>query len=147
MHSDPEAGKGRFSCRQPPAHYSFVSYVKDPRKFRSAASTRPSGKLRRTVSEQFGFHLGHSTTYKLSERPTIGCFLDVEKAFRSVWPDGLLFKLREIQVPDCYIPLIASFLTERTFCVRIDNNVSSERRITTCLLYTSVSGKLQVVNR
>ena len=61
---------------------------------------------------------------------TVGCFLDVEKAFDSVWHDGLLFKLREVQPPDCYLHLVASFLTERTFCVRVGDSVSFERRIT-----------------
>ena len=73
---------------------------------------------------------------------TVACFLDVEKAFDSVWHDGLLFKLREIQLPDCYLRLIASFLTERTFCVRIDDHVSSERRITAGVPQGSVLGPL-----
>lgn len=84
----------------------------------------------------------YSTTYQLMslmeyvtdtgyrQEHTVGRFLDMEKAFDSVWHVGLLFKLREIQHLDCYIRLIASFLTERTFCVRIDGHVSSETRIT-----------------
>ena len=57
------------------------------------------------------------------EHSTVGCFLDVEKVFDSVWHDGILFKLREIQLPDCYIRLIASSLTKRTFWVRIDYHI------------------------
>lgn len=30
-----------------------------------------------------------------------------------------VFKLREMQLPDCYFHLITNFLVERTFCVRI----------------------------
>ena len=69
-------------------------------------------------------------------------FLDVEKAFDSVWHDGLLFKLREVQLPDCFLHLVASFLTERTFCVRVGDSVSSERRITAGVPQGSVLGPL-----
>lgn len=57
---------------------------------------------------------------------TVGIFLDVEKGFDKVWYDGLLFKFREVQLPDCYFRLITSFLTDRTFCMRINNNISSK---------------------
>lgn len=62
--------------------------------------------------EQFGFRVWHSTTFQLirlvdniteagcQKGQTIVCFLGVEKAFGSVWHDGLLFKLREIQLPE-----------------------------------------------
>ena len=73
---------------------------------------------------------------------TVGCFLDVEKAFDSVWHDGLLFKLREVQLPDCYLHLVASFLTERTVCVRVGDSVSSERLITAGVPQDSVLGPL-----
>ena len=73
---------------------------------------------------------------------TFGCFLDFEKAFDSVWYDGLLFKLREVQLPDCYLHLVASFLTEGTFCVRVGDSVSSERRITSGVPQGSVLGPL-----
>ena len=65
------------------------------------------------VPEQFSFRVGHSTTQQLMrlvecitgagcrKEQTVACFLDVEKAFDSVWHDGLLFNLREIQLPDC----------------------------------------------
>ena len=43
------------------------------------------------------------------------CLLYVEKAFNSIWHNGLVFKLRENQLPDRCINLIASFLTNRTF--------------------------------
>ena len=42
----------------------------------------------------------------------------MQKAFDSVWHDGLLYKLRE--VPKCYLH------ESRTFCVRVDNHVSYE---------------------
>ena len=47
------------------------------------------------------------------------------KAFDSEQHDGLLYQLREFQLPDCYLHLNGSFLTESTFCVRVDDSVSS----------------------
>ena len=73
-----------------------------------------------------GIHHG----YRVVERTTFGCFLDVEKPFDSVWHDALLFKLWEVELLGCYLHLIASVLMERTFCVRVGESVSSERRIT-----------------
>ena len=32
---------------------------------------------------------------------TVGCFLDLEKAFNSVWNNRFLLKFREVQLPDC----------------------------------------------
>ena len=37
------------------------------------------------------------------KQQTIACFLDVGKAFNKVCHEVLLFKFREIQLPDCYM--------------------------------------------
>ena len=55
---------------------------------------------------------------------------------------GLLYKLTEILLPDCYLHLIASFLRNRTFRVRVDNTLSSERAITAGVPQGSVLGPL-----
>ena len=59
-----------------------------------------------------------------SREQTVAVFLDVEKAFDRVWHPGLLYKLTEILLPDCYLHLIARFLRNRTFRVRVDNTLS-----------------------
>ena len=51
-------------------------------------------------------------------------FLDVEKAFDSVWQDGLRHKLTKYQLPNKVIRLLSSFLDSRTIAVRIGNTVS-----------------------
>ena len=63
-------------------------------------------------------------------KQTVDCFLDLKKAFDSVCHDGLLFKLREIQLKDDNIHLIPSIQTEMIFCMTIDDHVPSQRRIT-----------------
>ena len=60
---------------------------------------------------------------------TVAVFLDVEKEFDRVWHPGLLYKLTEILLRDCYTHLIASFRRNRTFYVRVDNTLSSERDV------------------
>jgi hypothetical protein len=60
---------------------------------------------------------------------TIGVFLDVEKAFDRVWHKGLIAKLIRQRFPDCYIRLLASFLTERTFQVSCEGATSTPRDI------------------
>lgn len=92
-------------------------------------------------NEQFGFREHHSTTHQLyrlcnhinstivSGQHTVCVFLDVEKAFDTVWPQGLLIKLITSDLPDTYVHIIKSFLTERTFKVKINNTFSSEKTI------------------
>ena len=97
--------------------------------------------------EQFGFRHGHSTQQQIlrvlefislefnkSRKKTrshrkmkIGAvLLDVAKAFDSVWHNGLLRKLIEYEIPDCYIYFLDSYLKSRKFQVLIDNYLSDE---------------------
>lgn len=66
-------------------------------------------------------------TSNLNKRTaTIACTLDVEKAFDTVWTDGLLYKLHNIQGVSTHICLlIKSYLTDRSFCVIIGNAKSN----------------------
>lgn len=53
--------------------------------------------------------------------------VDMEKAFDSIWYDGIIFKLNKIGTPTYIVKLIASFLEERSFTVCV-NGVQSSRR-------------------
>ena len=53
-------------------------------------------------------------------------FIDVEKAFDSVWHDGLRYKLMNGSLPRKMIRLISSFLSDRTIKVNCCNNYSEE---------------------
>ena len=106
------------------------------------------------IPEQFGFRESHSTTQLLLRfveyvtdsgckgKQTVAFFLDVAKAFDRVWHEGVLFKLKEVLLPDCYVHLIASFLRDRTFRVRILDCLSSERPIIAGVPQGSVLGPL-----
>jgi exonuclease III len=50
--------------------------------------------------------------------------LDVEKAFDSVWHDGIRYKLMQIGLPRKLIRLISSFLNDRTISVRVGHTLS-----------------------
>lgn len=88
-----------------------------------------SGFRREHSTLDHQFRLAQFVTCKFNEnRPqTIAAvMLDVEKAFDSVWRDGLLFKLKNnFGVPAKLLRFIANFVTDRTFKVRIGVAVSS----------------------
>jgi exonuclease III len=50
--------------------------------------------------------------------------LDVEKAFDTVWHDGLRYKLSNIGLPVKLVRLLSSFLTDRTMSVRCEHELS-----------------------
>lgn len=87
--------------------------------------------------EQFGFRTNHSTTLQLvrvhnyiyrnlSTQKSIGLVaLDIEKAFDSVWHNGLLCKMIQFEFPRSLILIINSFLVNRSFNVRVGNDMSA----------------------
>jgi len=76
---------------------------------------------------QFGFRPKHSTSLQLArlveritrnfgeKRLTGAVFLDVAKAFDTVWIDGLLYKLTLLNFPSYIVNTISSYLKDRTF--------------------------------
>lgn len=86
-------------------------------------------------SHQFGFREKHSTieqvnrvTQKIfnSFEENSYCntvFLDVAQAFDKVWHEGLLYKLREILPLNLHL-LIKSYISNRTFQIKINNSLS-----------------------
>jgi hypothetical protein len=79
------------------------------------------------LDEQFGFTPKYSTILQLArlvervirnfgEKILIGAmFLDVTKAFNTLWADGLLFKLTTLNIPSYLVKVISSYLHNRTF--------------------------------
>jgi hypothetical protein len=85
---------------------------------------------------QFGFKSQHSTSHAIlkfqtdivqnlrQKKSTVACFLDVEKAFDSVWVKGLLFKLNRIGLPIYLKKILHSFLSDRYLIIWLDNEKS-----------------------
>lgn len=106
------------------------------------------GRLKRALDEvelipdfQFGFRPGHSavqqilrivehTTEALNKKQSTGMvLLDVSKAFDKVWHEGLLHKMLNAGIPRPLVRLIASYLQDRTFSVKLNGTRSTERRL------------------
>lgn len=91
--------------------------------------------------EQMGFRREHSTIHQLLRvtefastslnwrNVTGAVFLDVSKAFDSVWHEGLIFKLISYGIPPAMVKLIHSFITARSFRARVENSLSTVRPI------------------
>lgn len=105
-------------------------------------------------NEQFGFRSSHSTSHQVkrlcnhikrgfsSKESTGLILLDVEKAFDSVWHNGLIFKLVNFGFPLPLIKIIKSFLENRYFYVCIKNVLSNSTEIPAGVPQGSVIGPL-----
>jgi len=89
--------------------------------------------------EQFGFRPRHSTSLQLArlveritrnfgEKGLTGTvFLDVAKAFDTVWIDGLLYKLTLLNFPSYIVHTISSYFRDRTIEASFQTSTSSCR--------------------
>ena len=92
-------------------------------------------------TEQYGFRSGHSTTLQVArvihhaahtlnrKENVAAAFLDVSHAFDRVWHAGLLRKVLNAGVPHHVALTLASFLSDRTFCVRVESARSGSHSI------------------
>ena len=91
--------------------------------------------------EQFGFRPGHSTVHQVqrvcnivknnrrNRRSTGLVLLDIEKAFDSVWHEGLVYKLETLGIPKFLLKIIKSFVHGRQFFVSLNGKSSDLRDI------------------
>lgn len=91
--------------------------------------------------QQFGFRAAHSAnhqiarlltdiTTKLNQRHhTAFALIDLEKVFDRVWTEGLLYELIHHHFPQAIISILRSYLTGRTFAVKVNRSCSSTVRI------------------
>ena len=92
-------------------------------------------------NEQFGFRPDHSTAkqlVRLADHVTKGfnmskrtgmVLLDIEKAFDTVWHDGLIHKLHATGVPLYIIDILRSYLSDRQFIVCVSDGRSTARPV------------------
>ena len=77
--------------------------------------------------------------YNKCNKQSIGLvLLDVEKAFDTVWHNGLIYKLMISNMPTYLCKIIANFINDRIFVVEVNNKLSSPKHITTGLPQGSV---------
>ncbi|GFX14749.1 RNA-directed DNA polymerase from mobile element jockey [Trichonephila clavipes] len=92
------------------------------------------------IPEQHGFRPRLSTSHQLlrvvefikegnnNDECTAAVFLDIQKAFDRVWHTGLLFKLITYKIPPPLIFLINSYISDRSFSVKINRTYSQLKR-------------------
>ncbi|UYV66160.1 hypothetical protein LAZ67_4000513 [Cordylochernes scorpioides] len=102
--------------------------------------------------EQFGYQAKHSTlhqlvvvTEKIRKAMDLGqitgaVFFDIAKAFDKVWHEALLYKMCKKHLPGDIIKITQNFLTNRTFKVRVKNELSTARNILAGVPQGSVTG-------
>lgn len=90
---------------------------------------------------QFGFRRKHATTHQLiritediienfnRSTQTAAIYMDIEKAFDRVWHDGLIHKLRRLQLPTWLTKIIDTYLRNRKFQVKINEEMSETKNI------------------
>ncbi|EFA13335.2 putative RNA-directed DNA polymerase from transposon X-element-like Protein [Tribolium castaneum] len=93
------------------------------------------------IPEQFGFKDKHNTTLQLARivdtistsytnnKISTLISLDIEKAFDTVWHQGLIIKLLKFKIPHYLTKIIKSFLDNRTFQVSLKNTLSKKHPI------------------
>lgn len=103
---------------------------------------------------QFGFREAHSTVdqmVRFSEfvnvnfenyKQTAALFLDFQQAFDKVWHTGLIYKMKKLHFPLYLVGVIKSFLEDRSFSVKIDENLSSIRPVNASVPQGSVLGPI-----
>ena len=108
----------------------------------------------RNISQniQFGFKKGHGTLHSLlkfhadvtlnlnKKETTAACFLDIEKAFDSIWTNGLIFKLLNLGFPGAFCKLILHYLSNRKFSVKINTQESTSKNVNAGVPQGSVLG-------
>ena len=104
------------------------------------------------IEEQFGFRSGHSTTQQLervithiktglrTKKTTIMALLDIEKAFDSVWHDGLIHKISQFGFPIYLTKTLMSYLNHRTYKVHLYGSHSNSQTIPAGVPQGSVLG-------
>ena len=64
-----------------------------------------------------------------ANRLGVAVFIDVEKAFDSVWHNGLRYKLMNSKLSNKIIRLMSSFISDRTITVKINDEMSDKVKL------------------
>ncbi|KMQ83660.1 reverse transcriptase [Lasius niger] len=104
-------------------------------------------------NHQFGFRKSHATVDQIHRITDVierafekkevcsAVFLDVAQAFDKVWHEGLIFKLNRF-LPKSYVKLLSSYLQDRVFRVRVENEYSSLKDINAGVPQGSILGPM-----
>ena len=71
-----------------------------------------------------------------------GVFLDITKAFDKVWPEGLIFKLKQNSISGNWLNLLCDFLRNKKQRVLLNGQVSDWSDVNAGVLQVSILGPL-----
>lgn len=103
---------------------------------------------------QFGFRNKHSTTHALmrlfeesvlgfnENKITVAAFLDIEKAFDTMWVKGLIYKMLRMGFPHYLIKITLSYLQNREFRVKLASHLSNPVSVNDGVPQGSILGPL-----
>lgn len=93
-------------------------------------------------NDQFGLSFGRSVYHPLTKfttdvtmeinkrTPTIACTLDIEKAYDTVWINGLIYKMHNLFGFEAHLcSFILNYLSDRSFQVIVNNKLSASHQI------------------
>ena len=93
------------------------------------------------IPEQFGFRRRRSTLHQLlrltnqistnfnKNKSTALVLLDLEKAFDTVWTEGLIYKLDSFKFPPYILKILLSYLKDRKFVVTVKDTRSEQQKV------------------
>lgn len=86
----------------------------------------PTEKINRNSSSKINNRYHEWTQRK---KKTITVLLDFQAAFDTIWHKALIFKMHKMKFDNNIICLVKSYITNRKFAVKIDNEMSTKREI------------------
>ncbi|KAI5738896.1 hypothetical protein M8J77_012467 [Diaphorina citri] len=103
---------------------------------------------------QFGFREAHSTIHQMARfsefvnsnfecrNQVSAVFLDFQQAFDRVWHEGLIYKMKSLHFPKYLVNILASFLHNRTFAIKLEEHFSTIRPVLASVPQGSVLGPI-----
>lgn len=94
-------------------------------------------------NNQFGFRLFEEAVKGFNDgKITIAAFLDIEKAFDTMWVEGLVYKMLKVSFPGYLIRIVFSYLKGRRFRVKLGDQLSDTVTVNDGVPQGSILGPL-----
>jgi hypothetical protein len=148
----PGKSKGKTASYRPISLLSATSKIVEKVLMRRLNRIAKQHGMEKTT--QAGFRKNHNTTIQLvrvindiisefnKSKTTAMTLIDLEKAFDSMWINGLIKKMNDGGIDPNFTRLIHSYLSKRTIKVKVNNTISTPRTIDSGVPQGSVLGPI-----